>query len=122
MLLVRNPRGMIQRDHSAQARLLRVKVQARAAACGQHLVLSPVHQAYRTLLHKVEHMRNPVRLLRLDESHDVIQTRIHDEIIIVSRSTLRRHNLAITKCCVSNKTLCTATKCCFLRDALCTAT
>jgi hypothetical protein len=86
MLEVRNPRGMIRRDHYAQARLLRVKAQGidlgrSPSSTPGSLTSSP---SLKDVFPQVEHMRNhpgnPVMLLWLDESHDVIQTRIHDEM------------------------------------------
>jgi hypothetical protein len=77
---------MIERDHSAQARLLRVKAQGIDLGRGPSSTpgpltsspslkdASPQGRAHEQL------PGNPVRLLWLDESHDVIQTRIHDEM------------------------------------------
>jgi hypothetical protein len=77
---------MTRRDHSAQARLLRVKTQ------GIDLGLSPSSTSGRLTSSPslkdaspqgrahVQLPGDPIRLLWLDESHDSIQTRIHDEM------------------------------------------
>jgi hypothetical protein len=80
MLLVRNPRGMIRRDHSAQARLLRVKAQGidlgrSPSSTPGPLASSPsLKDASPQGRAHAQSPGNPVRLLWLDESHDVIQT------------------------------------------------
>jgi hypothetical protein len=77
---------MIQRDYSAQARLLRIKAQGIDLGCGPLSTPGPL-----TSLPSLKdaspqgraHAQSPgnlVRLLWLDESHDAIQTRIHDEM------------------------------------------
>jgi hypothetical protein len=77
---------MIQRDHSAQARLLRVKARGIDLGRGPSSTPGPLTSS-RSLKDASPQGRahaqspgNPVRLLWLDESHDVIQTRIHDEM------------------------------------------
>jgi hypothetical protein len=77
---------MIRRAHSSQARLLRVKTQ------GIDLSRSPwstpgsitsspsLKDAFPQGRAHAQSPCNPVRLLWLDESHDVRQTRIHDEM------------------------------------------
>jgi hypothetical protein len=77
---------MIQRHHSAQARLLWVK--ARGIDLGRSPSSTPGPLTSSSSLKDAspqgrahaESPGNPVRLLWLDESHDVIQTRIHDEM------------------------------------------
>src|SRR6476469_5879378 len=77
---------MIQRDHSAQARLLRVKAQGidlgrSPSSTPGPLTSSPsLKDASPQGRAHAQSLVNPVRLLWLDESHDVIQTRIHDEM------------------------------------------
>jgi hypothetical protein len=86
MLYVKNPRGMIQRDHSAQARLLRVKAQridlgrSPSSTPGPLTSLPSLKDASPQGRAHAQSSGNPVKLLWLDESHDAIQTRIHDEI------------------------------------------
>jgi hypothetical protein len=72
---------MIQRDHSAQARLLSVKAQGIDLGRGPSSTSGPLTSS--PSLKERAHAQSPgnfVRLLWLDESHDVIQTRIHDEM------------------------------------------
>src|SRR3569623_2128706 len=77
---------MIRRDHSAKARLLRVK--ARGIDLGRSpsstpgpLTSSPsLKDASPQGRAHAQSPGNPVRLLWLDESHDAIQTCIHDEM------------------------------------------
>jgi hypothetical protein len=77
---------MIRRDHSAQARLLRVKAEGIDLGRGPLttpglLTSSPsLKDASSQDRAHAQSPGNPVRLLWLDESHDVIQTRIHDEM------------------------------------------
>jgi hypothetical protein len=77
---------MIQRDHSAQARLLRVKVQGidlgrNPSSTHGPLTSSPsLKDASPQGRAHAQSPGNPVRLLWLDKLHDVIQTRIHDEM------------------------------------------
>jgi hypothetical protein len=77
---------MIRRDHSAQARLLRDKAQGIDLGRGPSstpglLASSPsLKDASPQGRAHAHSPGNPVRLLWLDESHDVIQTRIHDEM------------------------------------------
>jgi hypothetical protein len=77
---------MIRNDHSAQARLLRVKAQGIDLGRGPlstpgPLTSSPsLKDASPQGRAHAQSPGSPVRLLWLDESHDVIQTRIHDEI------------------------------------------
>jgi hypothetical protein len=86
ILQVRNPRGMIQIDHSAQARLLRVKAQGIDLGRGPlstHGPLTSSPSLKGASPQRRAHAQspgNPVRLLWLDKSHDVIQTRIHNEM------------------------------------------
>src|SRR6476646_11192074 len=77
---------MIRRDHSAQARLLRVKAQGIDLGRGPLSTPGPLTSSP-TLKDASPQGRahaqspgNPVRLLWLDESHDVIHTCIHDEM------------------------------------------
>jgi hypothetical protein len=77
---------MIQRDHSAQARLLRVKAQGIDLGRGPSSTHGPLTSfasfkdaSLQGRAH-AQSLGNPVRLLWLDESHDAIQTRIHDEM------------------------------------------
>jgi hypothetical protein len=77
---------MIRRDHSAQARLLRVKAQGidlgrSPSSTPGPLTTSPsLKDASPEGRAHAQSPGNSVRLLWLDESHDVIQTRIHDEM------------------------------------------
>jgi hypothetical protein len=77
---------MIQRDHSAQARLLRVKAQGIDLGRGPSstpgsLTSSPsLKDASPQGRAHAQSPGNPVRLLWLDESRDAIQTRIYDEM------------------------------------------
>jgi hypothetical protein len=77
---------MIQRAHSAQARLLRVKAQGIDLSRSPWSTLGPLtsssslKDASPQGRAHAQSPGNPVRLLWLDESHDVIQTRIHDEM------------------------------------------
>jgi hypothetical protein len=84
MLLVRNPRGMIRSDHLAQARLLRVKAQdlgRSPSSTPGSLTSSPsLKDASPQGRAHAQSPGNPVRLQWLDESHDAIQTRIHDKM------------------------------------------
>jgi hypothetical protein len=86
MLQVRNPRGMIRRDHSAQARLLRVKAQGIDLGRGLSSTPGPLTSSPSIKDASPQgraHAQSPgnlVRLLWLNESHDAIQTRIHDEM------------------------------------------
>ena len=77
---------MIRRDHSAQARLLRVKAQGIDLGRSPSSTPSPLtstpssKDASPQGRAHAQSRGNPVRLLWLDESHDVIQARIHDEM------------------------------------------
>jgi hypothetical protein len=77
---------MIRKDHSAQARLLRVKVQcidlSRSpwSTPGPLTSSSSLKDASPQGRAHAQSPGNPIRLLWLDKSHDVIQTRIHDEM------------------------------------------
>jgi hypothetical protein len=77
---------MIERDHSAQARLLRVKAQGIDLGRGPSSTPGPLtsspslKDAFLQGRAHAQSPGNPVRLLWLDESHDAIQTRIHDEM------------------------------------------
>jgi hypothetical protein len=77
---------MIQRDHSSQARLLRVKAQGIDLSRSPWSTPGPItnspslKDASPQRRAHAQSLGNPVRLLWLDESHDVIQTRIHDEM------------------------------------------
>jgi hypothetical protein len=77
---------MIQRDHSAQARVLRVKAQGidlgrSPSSTPGPLTTSPsLKDASLQGKAHAQSPGNPVRLLWLDESHNAIQTRIHDEM------------------------------------------
>jgi hypothetical protein len=77
---------MIRKDHSAQARLLRVKAQGIDLGRGPTSTPGPLtsssslEDASPQDRAHAQSPGNPVRLLWLDESHDVIQTRIHDEM------------------------------------------
>jgi hypothetical protein len=77
---------MIQRDHSAQARLLRVKAQGidlgrSPSSTPGPLTSSPsLKDASPQGRAHAQSPGNPVRLLWLDKSHNAIQTRIHDEM------------------------------------------
>jgi hypothetical protein len=78
---------MIQRDHSsAQARLLRVKAQSIDLGRGPSSTPGPLSSspslkdASPQGRAHAQSPGNPVRLLWLNESHDAIQTRIHDEM------------------------------------------
>jgi hypothetical protein len=77
---------MIQRDHLAQARLLRVKAQGIDLGRGPSSTLGPLtsspslKDASSQGRAHAQSPGNPVRLLWLDKSHNVIQTRIHDEM------------------------------------------
>jgi hypothetical protein len=77
---------MIQRDHSAQARLLRVKAQGIDLGRGPSSTLGPLtsspslKDASPQGRAHAQSPGNPIRLLWLDKSHDAIQTRIHDEM------------------------------------------
>src|SRR3569833_4278176 len=86
MLSVRNPRGMIRRAHSSQARLLRVQAQGIDLSRSPWSTPGPftsspsLKDASPQGRAHAQSPGNPVRLLWLDESHDVIRTRIHDEM------------------------------------------
>jgi hypothetical protein len=86
MLEVRNPRGMIQRDHSTQARLPRVKFQSIDLSRGPSSTPGPLtsspslKDASPQGRAHVQSPGNPVRLPWLNKSHDAIQTRIHNEM------------------------------------------
>jgi hypothetical protein len=77
---------MIQRDHSAQARLLRVKAQGMDLSRGPWSTPDPftssssLKDASPQGRAHAQTPDTPVRLLWLDESHDSIQTCIHDEM------------------------------------------
>jgi hypothetical protein len=77
---------MIQRDHSAQAILLRVKAQgidlgrSPLSTPGPLTSLPSLKDASPQGRAHAQSPGNLVRLLWLDKSHDVIQTRIHDEM------------------------------------------
>jgi hypothetical protein len=77
---------MIREDRSAQARLLRVKfhrIDLSLCSWSTHgpLTSSPsLNDASPQCRTHAQSPGNLVRLLWLDESHDVIQTRIHDEM------------------------------------------
>jgi hypothetical protein len=77
---------MIQRDHSAQARLLRVKSQGIDLSRGPSSTSGPLTSSPSlkdASLQGRAHAQSPgipVRLLWLDKSYDVIQTRIHYEM------------------------------------------
>jgi hypothetical protein len=77
---------MIQRDHSAQARLLRVKAQGIDLGRGPSSTPGPLtnspslkNASPQGRAH-AQSLGNPVRLLWLNESHDAIQTRSHDQM------------------------------------------
>jgi hypothetical protein len=127
---------MIQRDHSAQARLLRVKSQGidlsrspwstpRPLTSSSSLRdASPQGRAH------AQSPGNRARLLWLDESHDAIQTRIHDEMSqplcltptqFGNNKVLRQKRNAFcttTKCGIFLDTLCTTTYCCIEQRCL----
>jgi hypothetical protein len=77
---------MIRRDHLVQARLLRVKAQridlgrSPSSTPGPLTSLPSLKDASPQGRARAQSPGNPVRLLSLDESHDAIQTRIHDEM------------------------------------------
>jgi hypothetical protein len=77
---------MIRRAHSSQARLVRVKAKGIDLSRSPWstpgpLTSSPVlKDAFPQGRAHAQSPGNPVRSLWLDESHDVIQTRIHDEM------------------------------------------
>jgi hypothetical protein len=78
---------MIQRDHSAQAiGLLRVKAQGIDLSRGSWSTSGPLTSSSSSKDVSPQgraHAQSPgnhVRLVWLDESHDVIQIRIHDEM------------------------------------------
>jgi hypothetical protein len=77
---------MIQRDHSAQARLLRVKAQGIDLGRSPSSTPGPVtnspslKDASPQGRAHAQSTGNPVRLLWLEESRDAIQTRILDEM------------------------------------------
>jgi hypothetical protein len=77
---------MIRRHHSAQARLLRVKAQGIDLGRGPLSTPGPLtslpslkNASPQDRAH-AQSPGNPVRLLWLDKSHDVIQTHIHNEM------------------------------------------
>jgi hypothetical protein len=77
---------MIRRDHSAQARLLRVKAQGIDLDRSPSSTPGPLTSSQslkddspQGRAH-AQSLGNPVRLAWLNESHDVIQTHIHDEM------------------------------------------
>jgi hypothetical protein len=86
MLQIRDRRGMIRREHSAQARLLRVKAHGidssrSPSSTSGPLTSSPsLKNASPQGRAHAQSPGNPIRLMWLDESHDAIQTRIHDEM------------------------------------------
>jgi hypothetical protein len=77
---------MIRRDYLAQARLLRVKAQgidlsrSPSSTPGPLTSLPSLKDASSQGRAHAQSPGNSVRLLWLNESHDVIQTRIHDEM------------------------------------------
>jgi hypothetical protein len=79
---------MFQKDHSAQARLGLLRVKAQGIDLGRSpsstpgpLTSSPsLKDASPQGRAHAQSPGNPVRSLWLNESHDVIQTRIHDEM------------------------------------------
>jgi hypothetical protein len=77
---------MIRRDHLAQARLLRVEAQGIDLGRGPSSTPGPLtsspslKDASPQGRAHAQSPGNPVRLLWLGKSHDVIQTRIHDEM------------------------------------------
>jgi hypothetical protein len=77
---------MIRRGHSAQARLLRVKAQGIDVGRGPSSTPGPLtsspslKDASSQGRAHAQSPGNPVRLLWLDKSHDVVQIRIHDEM------------------------------------------
>jgi hypothetical protein len=77
---------MIQRDHLAQAKLLRVKAHGIDLGRGPSSTPGPptnspsLKDASPQGRAHAQSPGNPVRELWLDKSHDVIQTRIHDEM------------------------------------------
>jgi hypothetical protein len=77
---------MIRRDHSVQARLLRVKAQGidlgrSPSSTPGPLTSSPsLKDASPQGRAHAQLPGNPVRLLWLDELHDAIQTRVHNEM------------------------------------------
>src|SRR3569623_52469 len=118
---------MIRRDHSAKARLLRVK--ARGIDLGRSpsstpgpLTSSPsLKDASPQGRAHAQSPGNPVRFLWLDESHVAIQTCIHDEMS--QPLCLTPTQFGNSKCCVIKRHLCAQrTLCCIVTDALCTTT
>jgi hypothetical protein len=77
---------MIRSDHSAQAKLLRVKFQGIDLSVGSWSTPGPLTSSPSLKDASPQgraHAQSPgnlVRLLWLDESHDFIQTRRHDEM------------------------------------------
>jgi hypothetical protein len=125
MLSVRNPRGMIRRDHSAQARLLRVKSQGINLSRSLWSTPGPLtgspslKDASPQGRAHAQSPGKPVRLLRLDESHDVIQTCIHDEMsqpLCLTPTQFDNYKVLSHK----GDAFSTTTKCSTLLDALCT--
>jgi hypothetical protein len=109
---------MIRRDHLAQARLLSVKAQginlSRSpwSTPGPLASSSSLKDAYPQGRAHAQSPGNPVRLPWLPESHDVIQTRIHDQMSqplcltptqFGNNEVLRQQRDAFsttTKCCI----------------------
>jgi hypothetical protein len=124
-LKVRNPRGMIRRAHSSQARLLRVKAQGIDLSRSPWSTPGPItsspslKDASPQGRAHAQSPGNPVRLLWLDESHDVIQTGIHDEMSQPLCFTPTQFgNFEVLR---HQETPCAQrTQCCIVRDALCT--
>jgi hypothetical protein len=77
---------MIQKDHLAQARLLRVKAlgidlsRSSWSTPGPFTSSPSLKDASPQGRAHAQSPSNPARLLWLDKSHNVIQTRIHDEM------------------------------------------
>jgi hypothetical protein len=77
---------MIRRAHSSQARLLRVKAKGIDLSRSPWSIPGPItsspslKDASPQGRAHAQSPGNPVRLLWLDGTHDVIQTRIHDEM------------------------------------------
>jgi hypothetical protein len=93
---------MIRKDYSAQARLLRVKAQGidlgrNPSSTPDPLTSSPsLQDASPQDRAHAQLPGNPIRLLWLDELHDVIQTYKHDEMSQLL--CLTPTHLATTKC------------------------
>jgi hypothetical protein len=118
---------MIQRAHSSQARLLRVKAEGIDLSRSPWSTPGPLtsspslKDASPQGKAHAQSPGNPVRLLWLDESHDVIQTRTHDEMSQpLCLTPTQSGNFEVL--CHQETPCAQRMMCCIVTDALCTTT